>query len=219
MRMIQKKNISRKRGAFILELLIVISLLSIILLVSSQVVFISLQSAKVSGERDVAMGYANETMAGVRATVDESWRNLYDVLKSPSHYHTAQLGNKWSFVVGDDTAVFNNTTYTKYFVVENVCRDDSTRVVTGVAPCAPGSSDDPSTQKVTATVLWGYSSADSLQITDYLYRWKNKGCTHTDWSGGQTTPSDTVSNCTANTFFSGDASIDNTSTPGSIKLN
>ena len=69
---------STKKGSLLLELLIVISLLAIILSVGSQAVFVSLQSGKVSGERDVAMGLANEEFEAVRGSTEENWQTIYN---------------------------------------------------------------------------------------------------------------------------------------------
>lgn len=165
----------RKRGALLLELLIVISLLAVILSVGTQAVFVSLQSSKVSGERDIAVGLASEALEATRGVAEEKWQNIYDLTKG-SPYHMVQTGNKWATSTGSEIISLNNASYTRYVVIDNVSRDASTRMID------TGNNYDPSTQKVTVTVSWSY--ADPVIISDYFLRWKNKVCNQTSWSGG-----------------------------------
>lgn len=166
---------AQKKGALLLELLIVISLLAIILSVGTQAVYVSLQSGKVSGERDVAVGLASEALEASRGVAEEKWQNIYDLTKG-SPYHMVQTGNKWATSTGSEIVSLNNTSYTRSVVIENVSRDASTRMID------TGTNYDPSTQKVTVTVSWPY--ADPVVIAEYFLRWKNKVCNQTDWSGG-----------------------------------
>lgn len=167
---------AQKKGALLLELLIVISLLAIILSVGTQAVYVSLQSGKVSGERDIAVGLASEALEAVRGASEEKWQNIYDLTKTSQHYKTVPSGNKWTLATGDETIAINNASYTRYVVIDNVSRDAATRLID------TGTNYDPSTQKVTVTVSWPY--ADPVVITEYFLRWKNKVCNQTDWSGG-----------------------------------
>jgi len=138
-------------------------------------VYVSLQSGKVSGERDIAVGLASEALEAVRGASEEKWQNIYDLTKN-SHYKTVQSSNKWTLSPGDETIAINNASYTRYVVIENVSRDAGTRLID------TGTNYDPSTQKVTVTVSWPY--ADPVVMTDYFLRWRNKVCNQTDWSGG-----------------------------------
>ena len=181
----------QKRGALLLELLIAISILAIILSVGTQAVYVSLQSGKISGERDVAMGLASEALEAVRGTSEEKWQNIFDLTKN-SQYHPVQIGSKWATSTASEIITLNNASYTRYFIIQNVCRDTtpSTRDITGITDTngtlttcgTSGGAFDPSTQKVTVTVSW--TNADPIIISDYFLRWRNKICNQTDWSGG-----------------------------------
>lgn len=178
-----KKNFANKnsgeKGALLLELLVVISLLAIILSVGSQAMLVSMQSGKVSGERDVATALANEALEAVRGVTEEKWQNIYNLTKSSQHYQatsTAPSG-KWSLTTGDEAVVLNGTTYTRYLIIENVLRDTTSRAIV-----TSGGEDDPSTQKITVTVLW--PNADAVTISDYFFRWRNRTCNQTSWAGG-----------------------------------
>lgn len=182
---------TQKRGAILLELLIAISILAIILSVGTQAVYVSLQSGKISGERDVAVGLASEALEAVRGTAEEKWQNIYDLTKTSQHYKTVQSGNKWTLATGDETIAVNNASYTRYVIIENVSRDASTRMID------TGPNYDPSTQKVTVTVSW--ANADPVVLNEYFLRWKNKACLQTSWSGGVGSG---TKNCPDTTFVS-----------------
>ena len=67
---------SSQRGSLLLELLIVIALLAVILSVGTQAVYVSLQSGKISGERDVAVGLASEALEQVLSVAEEKCQNI-----------------------------------------------------------------------------------------------------------------------------------------------
>jgi hypothetical protein len=98
-------------------------------------------------------------------------------------------------------------------MISNVCRNDSDgSVVTGVSflPCGIGTSDDPSTQKITVTVTW---QNNSFSRDYYLTRWRNQVCNQTAWVGTGSGPV----TC-PNAIYESATNIDTTSVPGSIKL-
>jgi type II secretory pathway pseudopilin PulG len=182
--MIRKIKIKKNKGALLLELLIVISVLAIVLSIGANAIYLSGRSNKSSGERDVASALASEALESVRAVADEDWHNIYSLTKSSQHYYPIQSNGKWilTTTVEDGDISLNGLIYSRYVVIENACRDEINRNVTGVASCSVGSSDDPSTQKITVTVNW--SGGNPIVISEYFFRWKNKICNQTDWSGG-----------------------------------
>ncbi|KKU81352.1 MAG: hypothetical protein UY07_C0020G0006 [Parcubacteria group bacterium GW2011_GWA1_47_8] len=181
-----------KRGALLLELLIAIAILAVILSVGSQAVYVSLQSGKTSGESDTAMGLASEALEQTRAVADEKWQNIYDLTKG-SQYHFVQSGNKWATSTGSELITLNTGSFTRYVVVQNICRDTTVGVrdVTGITDtdgtattCTTSTGAfDPSTQKVTVTVSWS-GNGSPVTISDYFIRWRNKVCNQTGWSTG-----------------------------------
>lgn len=203
------KQISKK-GALLLELLIVVSILAIILSVGAQAVFVSLQSTKVSGGKDTAALLAGEMIDATRAIAEERWQNIYTMTKGTQHYHPVISGNKWVLASGDETIEQNGETYTRYIVIDNVSRDLSTRLIESSYSSA---NDDPSTQKIIATVTWA-GGGESFSVTDIFLRWKNKVCNQTNWGGGVGSG---VKNCPDTTYESKDSNV-NTS-GGQLKLN
>lgn len=187
-----KIPLPHSRGALLLELLVVISILAVILSIGSQAVYVSMQSGKISSESDTAMGLASEALESVRAISDEKWQYIYDLTKG-TQYHAVQNGTKWATSTASETITLNTASYTRYFIVQNVCRDATpgSRAVTGLTDsdgtlttCTTSTGIfDPSTQKVTVTVSWN-GNGSPVVVSDYLSRWRNKICNQTDWSGG-----------------------------------
>ncbi|MFZ2832130.1 MAG: hypothetical protein WAZ40_03170 [Minisyncoccia bacterium] len=207
-------SIKNTRGSLLLELLIVIAILAIILSVGSQAVLVSMQSGKISGERDIGIALASEGLEAVRAVTEERWHNLYNKTKGSQHYYatsTAPIG-KWSLattsVSADEQIILNGITYTRYIIIDNVNRDTSTRNIVSA-----GGEDDPSTQKVTVTVSW--PNAEPVSFSDYFFRFKNKTCSQGSWVGAGGS-GNTVQSCGATTYDTIDSTI-STST-GTLKL-
>ncbi|MDO8557463.1 MAG: LamG domain-containing protein [Candidatus Jorgensenbacteria bacterium] len=122
-----------------------------------------------------------------------------------------------AFSADDVKRLYNNRIFTRWFSVENVCRTaDSSSTISGVSPCAGGSSDDPSTQKVTATVEWN-NGASTLQaaLASFVTRWKNATFQQTDWSSGL----DASGFYTGSSkYYSSSSNVNATSSSGSFRL-
>lgn len=195
----QKINMKKNGGSLLLELLIVISLLGVILSISANATFLSMRSNKVSGERDVASALATESLEAVRVIADESWKNIYTIPKGVQYYPTINAGTWELTQTGKETKNLNTASYQRYVVIEDVCRDQISRDISGVKPllsdCAAGSTEDPSTQKVTVTVEW--TGGNPIVISEYFYRWKNKISNQNNWSGASTLP--TINACSNTT--------------------
>lgn len=198
-----------QKGALLLELLIVISLLAIILSLGANAVFLSIRSNKISGERDIANALASESFEAVHAATQENWQNIYGLTKSTQHYQTIPSGGKWVLTAGDEIIVLNNISYTRYVIIDNVSRDATTR---DIQTSYSSADDDPSTQKVTVTVSW--SGGNPIAVSEYFFRWKNDVCAQTAWTTGGS--GDTVKLCSDAGYDTKDAAIDVSG--GSLKL-
>ena len=206
------KNLQNtQKGSLLLELLIVISLLAIILSVGASAIFLSMRSNKVSGERDSSSALASEYLEAARSIAEENWQNIYGLTKSTQHYFPTQSAGRWIFTAGSQIISVNNIIYTRYVVINNVSRDNITR---NIQSSYLSANNDPSTQKITVTVGW--AGANPLVISEYFFRWKNKVCNQTDWSGGVGSG---VKNCPDTTYtdISPLGTID-TSIGGQLKL-
>lgn len=215
----KQKKTAKESGQLLLEVLVAIAAAAIIVTLGSQMVYVSLKSGDSAGKKNIALGLSGETFEAVRNSAVEKWQNLYNLNKDGTNYYPTSTAGKWAVATGTENIVINDVVYTRFFIVQNVCRDDSTRNITGItdsngssttACVASGGNPDPSTQKVSVTVSW--LNADPINSSEYVARWRNKACVQTTWSG---TGSGTTT-CPATTY-GGQTNID-FSTAGSLKL-
>lgn len=123
-----------------------------------------------------------------------TWPSLYNAFRIGTGY----TGRYFQGII-DDVRIYNralsadeikrmyeSAVFSRYFVVENVCRtNDASSTISGASPCESGSLEDPSTQRITSIVEWIASSGlTDLTLVDYITRWKNAIFQQTDWSGG-----------------------------------
>lgn len=197
-------KVKSQQGQLLLEILIAISAAAIIVTIGGQIIYVSMQGNKISGDRDVAMGLVNETFEAVRGAATEKWQNVFDLTEGTTNYYPNISAGKWVLTSGTENVIINNITYNRSFTVQNVCRDTGAqRNITGItdtsgstATCATSSgSYDPSTQRITAYVSWPNASA--ISSSEYITRWMNKVCTQTSWSAGSG-----VSTCPATLYES-----------------
>jgi type II secretory pathway pseudopilin PulG len=168
-----KKEYAVKKGALLLELLIVISLIAVIFTVGTQAILVSLRSDKNSSEKDVAYNLASETFGLVRSVAEEDWQNIYFTKDSENYsdnYYPLKVSNAWTLSRGDEVVAINGISFTRSITMSNVSRDTTSDRKIEVT--YDGARDDPSTQKVTVTISW--PGGDPLVINGYLFRWKNK---------------------------------------------
>ena len=187
-RFFSKKPLSHQvselnRGALLIEILITISILAVILSLGAQSSFVSLRASKSASEKDGALNLAIETMEAVRSAAEEKWQNLYDLTKgSANHHYPSQSSGKWIISNnGDEVLTINDTIYARYFIVDNMSRDVSTRAIENTYNSA---NDDPSTQKVTVFVTTNWATSTAVTFSQYFSRWRNKVCNQTAWTTG-----------------------------------
>ena len=213
-KLIRSDVINNTQGQLLLEILIAVGVAAVVLSVVSQLVLVSLNSNKATVESTIAENLAQEEFKAVGAIAFSKWQNLYDLAKATSsHYFATSTTGDWATSTGEEVVSLNGLSFTRYFTVSNVCRDDLTRAIittVGVPPCTAGNSDDPSTQKITVKVSW---SGGAVERSDYLTRWRNQTCVQTSWNSGGSTGTTT---CPASVY---DTQTDiDTSVPGSIML-
>ena len=135
---------------------------------------------KQTNERDISTitGSVNNTAAVSIGNV-AGWL-MYGLMDDVRIYNRALS----AYEVGQ---LYNSNVFRRYFYVENTCRtNDASSSISGVSPCAVGSADDPSTQKISAITEWTTPTGANPQVllSDYVTRWKNSVFQQNDWSGG-----------------------------------
>lgn len=201
-----------RRGSLLLEILVVIGVFAIVSPLVAQIVVTGFNTNKWSIADSTALSLADATIKEMENVSFEQWQNIYDLGKTAAdHYYLTAAGSALTVNSGEETVNTDGRGYTRYFTVNNVCRDNTTKALVAAAPpCAVGASDDPSTQKISVTVSWpeGILTKDT-----YLTRWRNKLCHQTNWGNIGSGPA----NCPSNAYESA-IDIDTTTLPGSIML-
>lgn len=207
-----KRN--NQKGQVLFEILLAVAVLVGVVAVSVQLSQVSLQSAKVAGDRTQATNLAREGFEAARAISAENWVNFYTITKG-SQYHPEVQSGKWVLISGSESLVVGGETYTRYLVVDNVSRDPSTRDIESNYNSAD---DDPSTQKITVTVE--KYDTPTISYSQYISRWKNASPVQQSWQGGsgQSVNPDSGDSANFNNQYDSSTNIDKTSTPGSLKL-
>lgn len=166
-------------GQLLIEILVAISIFTVLAAIASQALSVSMRGSTLAIQKDTGTQLLKELLEGVRGATESSWQNLYGLTKNSAHYHVVQQGGAFAVMSGDETIALNGVTYTRYFTVTDVSRDPSTRNIetTYSAP-----HDDPSTEQV--NVIVSAPSVPTLSASTYFFRWRNKTCTQTSWSGG-----------------------------------
>ncbi len=213
-----------RAGQSLIEIIIGLGIGSALIGAAVVAIVFMLRSGAVNQKFQIASGLNREILDKVRTVESANWNDLYQIYNLAPKGADSQYwvdfnvggNNKFSFLSGTTSMVIEGVTYTEFFSVENVCRDSND--ITGVPPCGGGSSEDPSTQKVTVYVTWPTGSTNAeLKVADYVTRWENAVFQQTDWSGGATHNNNDAVSEPDNKFTDSD-NIDFNSNPGSIKL-
>lgn len=207
------KVISQKlkvdKGQSLIEMLLAISVAVIIIAAGSQIVYVSLESNRISAHQTVRANLAQEAIEALETIKNANWHNIYSLTKNTQEYYPKVVSGEWTLSANTDdkTITINGVNYNRWIILSNANRDANGNI-------SASGSDDPSTQK--ATVVVSVTTLPDLVITIYLTRWANNTAAQTNWSGGAGQESPLIS--FGSQYFSDDANVDTTTTPGLIKL-
>jgi hypothetical protein len=193
----KRTTYKNQSGQLLLEILVAVAAAAVIVTLGAQTTYVSIKGNKVAGDKNVALGLAQETLSAIDGVATEKWQNVYNLTKGSTSYYVATSSGKWIVATGTQSYSLNNISYSRSFVIQNVCRATSTRSILGITDatgsattCATnGGAHDPSTQKVIITITW--PETDPLSESAYITRWRNKTCTQTEWSTGGEGPAGT----------------------------
>ena len=211
-------------GQSLVEIMIAISIGAILIGGATGVIVPILRSNLETRDVQTATSLTQEYLDNLQSIAESDWHLIYTPpsAKGPSsQFYLAPTGTTFMIVSGTTSTLVEGKTFTRYFSIENISRnlcgsDDITTHATtscGSGPGTAGVADDPSAQKITATVSW--PEGRSISKTQYLTRNVNKIFIQTDWSGGSGQEGPITSE---NDRFTSSIDINATSTPGSIKI-
>ena len=130
-----------KKGQSLVELLVAISIGTILIGGSVTLMGVSLKSYASIRKHLQANVLIRQTIEVIQTVARYDWHSIYDLTKE-SDYKISLSGNTWTISAGQETDTINNIAYKRYFQAYNVNRDGSRNI-------ADTGDDDPSTQKIT----------------------------------------------------------------------
>ncbi len=155
-----------QKGFSLIEVMVAITLSSILLISVLHIVLISLQTTN-NQARFVQGGYlASEALELTRFVRDQQWTNITS-LTTGQPYHPQSQGSSW--ILASNAETISGGLFTRSVVVYDVYRDATTKdIVTS------GGAIDPDTKKVVADVLWNAIGTGEQHITleMYLTNWQ-----------------------------------------------
>src|SRR3989344_639751 len=163
-------------GQSLIELLVTIGLASILLPALLTGLLASREGRAQQEQRLIAMSLLKEGEEVARSVREKDWNEF----SLNGTYHPVVSGTSWSLAIGAETIMG----YTRQILVEDVNRDSGGSIV------ASGGSPDPSTKKVTVSVLWGTPIPSRVSSVLYLTRYKSvnyKETTESDFNAGTKT--------------------------------
>jgi type II secretory pathway pseudopilin PulG len=221
---------SKKRGQSLVEILIAMTIGALIVASAAGALVFTVRSNQQNRSGETASSLAQELLDNVRSVSQSDWQGIYSTAKwngigdpCPAYCYYLSSGGS-PFIVASGSEVIgpiNGATYTRYFTVENVSRDNCGRGnITSATETScddqPGDVlEDPSTQKVTAKVIWSQGNSRELTIPEYVTRNRNEVTQFTDWSSG---PGIEGPFERPNTGYSSQTGLDTITIPGSVVL-
>ena len=218
------QSFNSQRGQSLAEILIAIGVGAILIGGTIGIMSPILRSNSETKNIQIATSLAQQYLDNLRNISEASWFNIYNppaAKGANSQFYLNATGTTYAVVSGATTTAIEGKNFTIYFSIENVNRNScgagniSSEATTTCSsgPGTVGVIDDPSTQKITASVSW--AQGGSLSRTSYLTRSSNKIFNQTDWSGGgsQDGPITAINN-----QFSSSTNIDYSTTTGAIRI-
>jgi len=173
-------------GQMLIEVIVAVSIFSIIAASSVMVIIGSLTTGRLAEEESKATFLSSEGLEAATSIRNQSWENL-----TLGFHGLSQSGGVWSFSGTSDTD--ESGKYTRVIEVASVSRD------IGHAIILSGGTVDYETKKITSTVSWDFSPTrhNSVILTLYLTNWQlgkswttipqfcTTFCVQLGYSGGQ----------------------------------
>lgn len=147
-----------KSGQSLIELLLAVSLASILLPALLTGLVASRQGKVQQDQRIKAVQILQETQEAIRSIREKGWSNL----TTSGTYHPVISGSSWSLASGSDIV----GDYTRQIAITDVYRDTTTKQIV-----TSGGFLDPSTKRADITITWNIPYASSLSSTVYLSRY------------------------------------------------
>lgn len=179
------KQKQQRAGQSLIEVLVALAI-GVILIGAAA--FAIATTLRLSGDREksqIASGLAMELAEKVEAVTSADWLSIYNlpVKGLAGQYFVATSTGDLVITSGVEQVTFQNAVFTRFFTVDDVCRDSGAGSF--LVDCGDaGALGDPSSQKISISVSWNVQGAlKSSVLTRYLTRSQNAVFRQSDWSG------------------------------------
>lgn len=203
-------------GQSLIEILIAIAIGIIIIGAAAAIIIPALRINNTVNEAKVAANLGKELIENVTAFAGADWHKLEDITATTatSFYFltTSTLG--FQHATGTEQITVGTTTYSRWFLVESVCRSLGLIATSTFGTDCGVFTYDPSTKKVTVYFNWPESVTST--ISTYLTRFRSRSLSQTNWSKGSTSSLMITSSTTD--YFSTSTNINFSSSTGQIKI-
>ena len=197
------KVFQNNKGQSLIEIIIALAIAGIMIGAATTAIVFNLRKGVDVEITQTANSLRQELVDNIKVLTEANWHSLYDVTKGAQYY----VSSTRVFAAGEEILNINGKNFTRYFIVENVKRDGNGDITKG------SGTDDPSTQKVTVTIIG--EGSRSISVAYHLTRNRNIVFNQTDWSGGSGQTGVTTE---ANNKFATSNNINYASSTGAIKL-
>src|SRR3989344_5531615 len=210
-----------REAQVLLEVLIAVAVLAGIAIVIAVAITTSLRAQGDAKLRGTAAALAAEGMEAVRQIAysddaqSQGWNRVYcppdGACPDPSvefpvitgkgfgvHYQVVFATGSWNMIAGEETISKDQREYTRFLIIENVCRENGvgTGNIKGVwaagqncatlFPGPPAAYDDPWTQRV--MVIVKSQGISDIVVSEYLTRFRNVASTQSKWTNPVPSP-------------------------------
>lgn len=213
-------NLKPSRSQSIIELLLAIAVGVILVGAAIVVIAPTLKISTETNEAKVGAALGRELVEKLRVFAESDWHKI-DALATGSLniFHITSTNNMFATSTGAENITVGTTTYTRYFFLEDICRDGSGNVSTATLSAFDTCADvgyglvaDPSTKKATVVFRWPQSATNTFSTL--FTRWRSRVFWQTDWSLGVTS---SIVSATSSAFgFVTSSNISYASTTGEI---
>jgi type II secretory pathway pseudopilin PulG len=233
----RRKFVRARGGQALIELLVGVTVAGVILVGA---VALILQTVRISGENKFIQGanfLAKDMVDKLSVYADRQWYcdggatcippvekgyGVYNLAKGEENqrYYLDTESSPFASIMGEEDLMVSGVPYTRYFYVENVCRNADGNITNTFVPpdtCSVNEYEDPSTQFLVTVTKWfeGENNRE-IRLSRYVARTRNFVIRQTDWSGGAV--DGVVVSADAAIITYEDAESMDTGTQGSFKL-
>ena|GEM_PF-827195 len=174
----------RPHGQSLIELLVAISIGTILIGGSVTLMGVSLKSYAGIRKHLQANVLIRESAEVIQILARYDWHSIDDLEEAGVHrISLSGNSNTWTIISDGqkEEGTINNIPYQRYFRVYDVFRD----AIGDISTSTIGTIDDPSTQKITIILEYDNNYVSSSSVSFYLTRSENNKVFHqADWSGG-----------------------------------